>query len=131
MTVGENVRKIRKEKGLSILDVREATGLSKSTISELENDKSSPTIETLQKIANALNVDVEDFFKTDLKEREKFIESLKPSTPEEALKLILSQPVLMAYGGYDLEKMSNEEILDLANDMLLAMKLSIEKKKRK
>ena len=58
MTVGENVRKIRKEKGLSILDVREATGLSKSTISELENDKSSPTIETLQKIANALKRNV-------------------------------------------------------------------------
>ena len=35
--LGENIKKIR-----------ELTGLSKSTISDLENDKSSPTVETLQ-----------------------------------------------------------------------------------
>jgi transcriptional regulator with XRE-family HTH domain len=62
MSIGEKVRKIRKEKGLSIMDLKEKTGLSKSTISDLENDKSSPTIDTLQKIADALDVDVRDFF---------------------------------------------------------------------
>lgn len=62
MSIGEKVRKIRKEKGLSIMDLKEKTGLSKSTISDLENNKSSPTIDTLQKIADALGVDVRDFF---------------------------------------------------------------------
>lgn len=65
MTLGERIRKIRKMKGLSILDIKEKTGLSKSTISDLENGKSSPTTETLQKIAKALEVDVTEFFKTE------------------------------------------------------------------
>lgn len=48
--------------GYSIMKIRELTGLSKSTISDLENDKSSPTSETLQKIASALEVPVSSFF---------------------------------------------------------------------
>lgn len=50
---------------------------------------------------------------------------------EHALKFILSQPVLAAYGGYDLKNMSDEEIIEIANDMLFAMRLSLEKLKRK
>ena len=55
----------------------------------------------------------------------------KLDTPEEALKFILQQPAFMAYGGYDLNQLSEEEIIELANDMLLAMKIALEKKKRK
>lgn len=51
--------------------------------------------------------------------------------PEDALKFILKQPALMAYGGYDLNSLTDEEILEIANDMLFAMKLSIEKLKKK
>jgi transcriptional regulator with XRE-family HTH domain len=50
---------------------------------------------------------------------------------EYALKFILSQPVLAAYGGYDLKNMSDEEIIEIANDMLFAMRLSLEKLKKK
>lgn len=64
MSLGENIRMARKNKGYSIMKVRELTGLSKSTISDLENDNSSPTAETLQKIASALGVPVEEFFKS-------------------------------------------------------------------
>lgn len=63
MSLGETIRNFRKSKGFSIMKVKELTGLSKSTISDLENDKSSPTADTLQKIAIALGVSVEDFFK--------------------------------------------------------------------
>ncbi|WP_294363705.1 helix-turn-helix transcriptional regulator [uncultured Clostridium sp.] len=62
MSVGSNIRNIRKSKGYSIMKIRELTGLSKSTISELENDKTSPTTETLNKLANALDVPVSSFF---------------------------------------------------------------------
>lgn len=62
MTIGQMVRKIRKEKGLSILQVKELSGLSKSTISEIENDKSSPTSETLIKLANVFGINAGQFF---------------------------------------------------------------------
>ncbi|WP_308779597.1 helix-turn-helix domain-containing protein [uncultured Clostridium sp.] len=69
MSVGSNIRNIRKSKGYSIMNVRELTGLSKSTISELENDKSSPTTETLNKLAKALDVPVSAFFDEDYSEK--------------------------------------------------------------
>lgn len=62
MSLGENIRKLRKDKGYSIMKVRELTGLSKSTISDIENDKSSPTSETMAKLATALGCTVSNFF---------------------------------------------------------------------
>lgn len=62
-TIGQNIKNIRKSKGFSMDKIKEITGLSKSTISDLENDKSSPTVETLEKIANALEVPIETFFR--------------------------------------------------------------------
>ncbi|MGN2368916.1 helix-turn-helix domain-containing protein [Clostridium cagae] len=66
MSLGENIRNIRKNKRYSMMKINELTGLSKSTISDLENDKSSPTSETLQKLANALDVSISDFFDSDI-----------------------------------------------------------------
>lgn len=143
--IGDNVRRIRNSKGFSMDKIREITGLSKSTISELETNKSNPTSDTLQKIADALEVDVTEFYKDEnlqdldenynkdeeLAEQVKFIESLQLDSPADAMKFILSQPSLMAYGGYDLNEMDEDELMDLANDMLFAMKLSLEKNKRK
>lgn len=135
MSLGENIRNIRKSKGISILKLRELTGLSKSTISELENDKSSPTAETLQKIADALDVYVSDFFKdeneTELirEETSKYYSTTPLSdefqfkTPQEAMKFILEQPAIMGFGGFDINKMSDDEIMDFANELLNQLKL--------
>jgi len=64
MTLGENIRSIRMSKHMSIQKVRDLTGLSKSTISEVERDISNPTIDTLTKIASALNVPIEIILET-------------------------------------------------------------------
>lgn len=62
MSIGENIKSIRKIKKMSIRDLVEISGVGKSTISDIENDKVSPTAATLQKIANALDVSLNDFF---------------------------------------------------------------------
>lgn len=80
--IGKNVRKIRKEKGISILDLSKKTNLSKSTISDLETGKSSPTIDTLMKIADALGVDVQDFFRESCKKASEIVEDLEEEFPE-------------------------------------------------
>lgn len=140
--LGKRIKELRKANNMTIKDLSEKSGVGQSTISEIETGKAkNPKSETLAKIANALNVTVDTLLveKWDdkynpngkLAEQVKFIESLKLGSPEEALKFILSQPNFMAYGGYNLDDLSEEEILDLANDMLLAMKLSIEKKRKK
>lgn len=127
MTLGGRIRELRNEKGYSMMKIRELTGLSKSTISEIENDKSSPTAETLQKIANALEVTVDVFFKDDEVLDQQNIEFI---SPQEAMEFILKQPSIMGYGGFDVTKMSDEDIVEFANELLRQLRLISYKYKR-
>lgn len=58
-----NAKRFRNEKGLSMEQVRDLTGLSKSTISESENPNGNPTEKTLAKLADVYGVNVDDFYK--------------------------------------------------------------------
>ena len=60
MSVGENIKRIRKEKGLTQKQLGELCGLADSAIRRYENGGANPKIETKKKIANALEVPVED-----------------------------------------------------------------------
>lgn len=56
MNIGAAIREIRKRKGITIAQICEGTGLSKGFMSQVENNKTSPSISTLETIANFLNV---------------------------------------------------------------------------
>lgn len=43
--------------------------------------------------------------------------------PEDAITFILKQPMLMAYGGYDIKKMTNDDLVDFANEILRQLEL--------
>ena len=60
--LGKKIRQLRLDRGLTIQDVSEKTGLSKGLISQIENEQVSPPISTLMKIANALKVELAYFF---------------------------------------------------------------------
>lgn len=63
--VGKNVMRIRKEKGLSQLDLALAIGLKSVgliSVAEIYHKKKHFNLEHLYKIANALNVKITDFF---------------------------------------------------------------------
>ena len=60
--LGLRIRKLRNVKGLKIVDLAEATGLSSSLISQVERGAISPSIETLKNIGNALGVSVGSLF---------------------------------------------------------------------
>lgn len=62
--VSENIRRIRQEKGISQDRLSKDADLALNTVVKIENDENTnPTIETLQKIAIALGVKVEELFK--------------------------------------------------------------------
>lgn len=61
MTIGESIRKIRKEEGLTQRELAEKTNLNEVTIRSYEANKYKPKIENLQKIADALNASLLDF----------------------------------------------------------------------
>ena len=54
--VGDNVCRIRKEKGLTQEQLSELSGLSQQYISDLERGKRNPTIVTIYELAMALKV---------------------------------------------------------------------------
>lgn len=56
MEIGQKIRDIRNRKKITIAQMCEATGLSKGFISNVENNNTSPSISTLQSIANFLKV---------------------------------------------------------------------------
>lgn len=63
-TISKNIRKLREQKGISQDRLSKLADISLNTIAKLELDDSpNPTIETLQKIAKALDVKVEDLIK--------------------------------------------------------------------
>ena len=56
MTVGERIKEIRKEKGISQNRLAKKAGIGQSTLSAIESTTQSPGIETIQLLANALRV---------------------------------------------------------------------------
>jgi len=62
--ISGKIRDLRKEQDLTLKDLSEKTGLSVSFLSQVENGYSSLAITSLKKIAEALNVTMNYFFKT-------------------------------------------------------------------
>lgn len=56
MQVGERIKAIRAAQGLTVGALAERTGLSKGLISQVENDKTSPSLATLERLAEGLGV---------------------------------------------------------------------------
>lgn len=55
-----NIKKIRKEKNLTQVDLAYACGFEKQNMQRIESGKTSPTLKTLLIISEALEVDIKD-----------------------------------------------------------------------
>jgi transcriptional regulator with XRE-family HTH domain len=59
MAVGNNIKKLRQSKNISLRKLAEMAGVSKTTLNEIENDiVTNPTLDTLEKVSKALNVPI-------------------------------------------------------------------------
>lgn len=56
--IGQRIAQLRKEKGLTILELSEMTGLDNSNIGKIEKGKYNVGIDILGKIADALGVEI-------------------------------------------------------------------------
>lgn len=56
LTVNENIKRIRKERGLTQKRLGEICGIAEPNIRKYENGKQNPKLETVEKIASALGV---------------------------------------------------------------------------
>lgn len=105
--------------------------VGKTTISNYETGYSTPDADTLNKIADFFNTSVDYLLgRTDQRNPDKPELPAEFETPEEAMKFILEQNVIMGFGGFDVNKMSDEEIIEFANELLRQLKLISYKYKR-
>ena len=123
MTIGERIKKIRKSKKISVEALAKELGVSKTTIYRYEDS----TIEKIpvvvfDKLCTLLDVTPSQLMGNTLSED-------KPELPssfnnaQDAMEFILKTPTLAAFGGYDPSLMSEETIVDFANEILQQLKL--------
>jgi transcriptional regulator with XRE-family HTH domain len=62
MIIGERLRAVREQKQLSQGDIEKRTGLLRSYVSRVENGHTVPAIETLEKLARALEIPLYQLF---------------------------------------------------------------------
>lgn len=67
--IGQKIKTIRKQQGITLQQLSERVDLSKGYLSKIESSDSAPRLPTLQKIANALNVEMDVFFDSQEKPR--------------------------------------------------------------
>jgi len=63
-TIGKNIKRLRQVKGISQDRLSKLADVSLQTIVKMElDDKPNPTIETVQKIAKALDISIDNLMK--------------------------------------------------------------------
>jgi XRE family transcriptional regulator, regulator of sulfur utilization len=78
--LGKTVQRLRKAYNLSLSELSEQSGVAKSIISQIERNETNPTLATIWRLAQALDVSIERVLQA--AEDEPFLEkSSKPDTP--------------------------------------------------
>jgi transcriptional regulator with XRE-family HTH domain len=65
LAIGIRIRKLRLEKGLTLDDLAEASGVSRAMISRIERAEASPTASLLARVCAALGLSLSTFFADD------------------------------------------------------------------
>jgi len=66
--IGNNIRKIRKQKQLTQIDLAVMIGIDRAYLSEIENGRTNVSLNILYAIADTLNTDIICFFAPDEKQ---------------------------------------------------------------
>jgi len=61
--IGNNLKRIRTEKGITQGDIAKSLGVSRGFVSNLENGKTNPTLATITKLATAIGVTTDQLLK--------------------------------------------------------------------
>jgi transcriptional regulator with XRE-family HTH domain len=57
----------RRNKKITLIKLSEASGISKSTLNNIENERVSPSMQQMESIAKALNMRITELFESDYK----------------------------------------------------------------
>lgn len=92
--LGVRIKELRKTRGLSQERLSGKIDIDPKHISRVESGRSFPSLDTLEKLANALQVEVKDFFEfaheaKNTKELKEIINNLLKEVDDEQLRLVV------------------------------------------
>lgn len=123
MTIGERIKKIRKEKHISVEIIAAELGVSKTTIYRYEDSTIEKIpLQIFDKLCTVLNVSLAELSGNSGGEQDADMRSSFDNATD-AMEFILKTPTLAAFGGYDPSAMSDETIIEFANEILAQLKL--------
>ena len=122
MTIGERIKDIRKSKKISVDYIAKELGVSKTTIYRYEDS----TIEKIpvnifDQLCDILGVTAAELMGNQNIKSEKMELPAEFSNAQDAMEFIIKTPTLAAFGGYDPATMSDETIVNFANEILQLM----------
>ena len=120
-TLSDNIKKLRENHKLTQDELGDRLGISGKTVSSWENGRSEPKMGMVEKMAHIFGCKKSDIIE---EEQGSF------DDPDKALLFIFKNPIMMNYGGYDINKMSDEEIIEFANQTVDYMKYAAQKYKK-
>lgn len=126
MNTSEIIKMLRIQNNMTQEELGERIGVKKSAIAKYESGRvENLKRSTIEKLANIF--DVSPTYLLGMS-NEKEDTELHFNDPVEAFKYILDTPLMMAYGGYDVSKMTNQELVDFANEIADYAKYIAERK---
>lgn len=132
MTVGERIKEIRKQKKISVEYLAKELGVSKTTVYRYEDSSIEKIpLQVFDKLCELLDVSAAELMGNVPKKNEIPELPNQFDNAQDAIEFIIKTPTLAAYGGYDPESMSDETIVEFANEILQQLKLVSYKYKNK
>ena len=124
MTIGERIKDIRTKKKISVDYLAKELGVSKTTIYRYEDSTIEKIpVNVFDKLCILLSVTPAELMGNTPNNTDKPELPTEFHNAQDAMEFILKTPTLAAYGGYDPDSMSDETILDFANEILQQLKL--------
>ena len=124
MTIGERIKEIRKGKKISVDHIAKELGVSKTTIYRYEDSTIEKIpVKVFDQLCVVLGVTAAELMGNNITKTEKSELPTEFHNAQDAMEFIIKTPTLAAYGGYDPDSMSDETIVNFANEILQQLKL--------
>ena len=124
MTIGERIKEFRKAKNIPVNSLAKQLGVSKTTIYRYEDSSIEKIpVQVIDRLCEIFGVTVAELTGNKMESKETVELPTAFDNPQDAMEFILKTPTLAAFGGYDPESMSDETIVEFANEILQQLKL--------
>lgn len=89
MSIGHNILRLRRNKNISVTELAKLIGVERQTIYDYQSDRTAPSKEKLEKLAQVLGVTKSDLWADETKERTRdIVETLKDMIELQKEKII-------------------------------------------